>query len=360
MSGYGFRLYTVKLVNGSNKSKAIDFSKCGMKGDQHVSVWVRRALDLLEGYQPLTGYPLLEFAVDEDASDLPTIKSYVVPPKRGQYRTDFVSHTASPITRIRFTIYYGRTGKVTVGVQDGQPLPLAHIPTGDAYRGILYLPATGEKGLLALESVPSAPNPQRMLNKWLARAAIDLAMEDQVVIDTMDPEKVAQDKLKAVPFKLNFNQYPNVDRIEKAVNQSKTAKVVFRQDGISGGGVKGDEGVTVTSTLHQEKRRKKAGKLAKNMLRGVLGQLEDDEEPVTLEELEELVEGSLDGFEWSDAYIQIDDETGLKKIGLEKVDKYFIYPTGSGTPLSDKKFEQAVAREVVDLQAALGLDLDLS
>jgi hypothetical protein len=356
MSGYGFRLYTVKLVTGRQKSKAVEFDKCGWRGDQHVGVWVRRLLEYLETFGALTGPPQQWHAVDED--EPPAISTYVRQSNRGEYRTKFLGHTTSPTTRIRFRLEYGRTGKVSVGVQDGNSLPLSHIPTGDVYRGILYLPETGTKGLLALESVPSAPNPQRMLNAWLARAALDMKVEDESEISNMSA--VDAQGADPHPFKLNFNQYPNIERIEKAVANNSAAKVVLRKDMIDGGATQTDEQVILSSTLTSQKKRSEAAKMAGNMVRHITRQAADNDPPVTLEDLETLVDGSLEGIEWTEGYIQIDDETGLKKIGLEKVDKFFVYPVGSATPLSDTKFEQAVAREVVDLQAKLGLQLNLA
>lgn len=352
MSGYGYRLYTVKLVSAARKSKAIEFDKCGASGDEHVSVWVRRALTLLESYGPFTGAPHQLHAVDEDG--LPEIETYVVRPTRGQYRTNFVGHTKAPVTRIRFSLEYGRTGKVSVGVTDDGSIPLDHIPTGDRYRGILYLPPTGTLGLLALESVPSAPNPQRMMNAWLARAAVDLAAEDLARVTDENREAV-----RPQAFKLNFNQYPNIDRIEKAVQNNPAAKVVLRREHIDGQGIPSDDQIVLSSTLRSQKKKNAAAKVAGNLVRKVTGQLAEDEEPVTVEALEELVDGSLEGIEWTEGYIQIDDASGLKKIGLEKIDKFFVYPIGSSVPLNDKKFEMAVAKEVVSLQSVLGLDLDL-
>lgn len=356
MAGYGFRLYTVKLVNQSKKSKAIDFDKCGMFGDQHVSVWVRRLLTHLEGFGPLTGPPVLHHAVDE--TQLPGIDTYVRAPKHGEYRTDFVSHKDAPATRIFFKLRYGRTGKVTVGVQDGGPLPLAHVPTGDEYRGILYLPATGSKGLLALEAVPSAPNPQRMLNMWLARAAVEMEAEDRAVLAgmTLQPGQKAEPH----PFKLNFNQYPNVERVEKAVRNSPAAKVVLKRQTIDGAAVRTSDDIYLSSTLASESKRNKGAAMAGRMVRKITGHLGDDEDEVTIEEMEELVDGSLDGIEWTEAYIQIDDETGLKKIGLEQMDKFFVYPLRATGRASDEVFERAVASEVVDLRAKLDIELDLS
>lgn len=354
MSGYGFRLYTVKLVSARGKSKAIEFDKCGLDRDQHVSVWVRRALTLLEQQKPLTGPPVNHHAIDEES--LVPIASYVREPNRGEYRTKFVSHTPAPPTRIRFRLEYGRTGKVSVGVQDGETLPLSHIPTGDPYRGILYLPKIGTKGLLALESVPSAPNPQRMLNAWLTRAALDLEVEDR-----SSAAASADDEHEPLAFKLNFNQYPNIERIEKAVKQNAAAKVVLRKDIIDGAGTAiSEEEVKLTSTLSSQSKRNAAAKLAGGMVRRLIGKAAASEDPVTLSDLEELVDGSLEGIEWTEGYIQIDDATGVKNIGLDKIDKFFVYPVGSAVPLSDQKFEQAVAKEVVDLQAALGLELDLA
>lgn len=357
MAGYGFRLYTVKLVSGYQKSKAIDFDKCGPSGDQHVSVWVRRVLAHLESFKPLTGPPVLVHAVDETHADMAPIEEYVREPTRGQYRTKFVEHTKTPLTRIRFTIQYGRTGKVELGLQDDGALALSHIPTGDKYRGVLYLPATGQRGLLALESVPNAPNPQRMINRWLARAALDLQAGDLEAVEKLTPEEQA--KVKPMPFKLNFNQYPNLERIEKAVANSPAAKVVLRKDTIDGGGTQSDDEIVLSSTLGQAKR-KQAATIAGTMYRKVAGKLADGEQPVTIDDLEDLVEGTLDGIEWTEGYIQVEDETGLKKIGLEHIDKFFVYPLGASSPLSDKKFEQKVALEVSGLQSTLGIDLDFS
>lgn len=356
MSGYGFRLYTVKLVTGRQKSKAVEFDRCGWKGDQHVSVWVRRLLEHLESFGPLTGPPQQWHADDEDAP--PEISTYVRTPTRGEYRTKFLTHTNAPTTRIRFSLEYGRTGKVSVGVQDGTSLPLSHIPTGDVYRAILYLPKGGTKGLLALESIPSAPNPSRMLNAWFTRAALDLREQDEQLIATLDPEKA--EGANPHPFKLNFSQYPNIDRIEKAVAGNNAAKVVLRKDVVDGQGTKSDEQVILSSTLHSQTKRSAAAKMASSMVRRLTHQAEPDEEPITLEDLETLVDGSLDGIEWTEGYIQIEDESGMKKIGLEVIDKFFVYPVGSAVPLSDTKFEQAVAKEVVGLQAKLGLELDLA
>ncbi|WP_418063180.1 hypothetical protein [Pimelobacter simplex] len=356
MAGYGFRLYTVKLVAGANKSKAVPFDKCGALGDEHVSVWLRRAFALLESYDPLTGPPVMHHAVDED--ELPDIASYVREPSRGEYRTDFVGHSDAPSTRLSFSLYYGRTGKVSVGVVPDSPMRLDHVPTGDAYRGILYLPPTGTLGLLALESVPSAPNPQRMLNAWLARAAIDLMEEDTASLRGVTlPEGV---KANPQPFKLNFNQYPNLARIEKAVKNNPAAKVVLRRDEVDGAGTPTDEQVVITSTLRSQEKRDNAATMARNLVRKAVGKLDDDEDAITLEDLEELVDGSLEGIEWTEGYIQIDDETGLKKIGVDHVDQYFIYPVNSATPLKAAAFEKAVAKEVVDLQSLLGIELDLA
>lgn len=356
MAGYGFRLYTVKLVSGANKSRPIPFDACGALGDQHVSVWVRRALKLLEGYGPLTGAPVMHHAADED--ELPAISTYVRTPTRGEYRTDFVWHSESPATRIAFTLYYGRTGKVSVGVVPGTPMKLDHVPTGDPYRGILYLPPGGTVGLLALESVPSAPNPQRMLNAWLARAAVDLQQEDRAALADYEPDEGT--KVNPLPFKLNFNQYPNVARVEKAVKNNPAAKVVLRRDEVDGAGTPKDEQVVISSTLRSEKKRNAAAEMAGTMVRKAFGKLGDDEDLVTLDDLEELVDGSLTGIEWTEGYIQIDDETGLKRVGLDHVDQYFIYPVGSATPLSTPGFEKAVAKEVVDLQSVLKIELDLA
>lgn len=148
MAGYGFRLYTVKLVNGYQKSKATEFDKCGMRRDEHVGTWVRRALAVLEGHEPLTGPPVLHLGVDEEA--LPEIDSYVRKATHGEYRTRFRDHTESPATRIRFRLEYGRVGKVSVGVLDDDSMDLSDTPVGDVYRGILYLPPDGTRGLLAL------------------------------------------------------------------------------------------------------------------------------------------------------------------------------------------------------------------
>lgn len=356
MPGYGFRLYTVKLVAAPNKSKAVPFDKCGALGDQHVSVWVRRALTLLEGYGPLTGPPVLHHAVDEDQVE--AISTYVREPGRGEYRTDFTWHSDGPMARIMFSVNYGRTGKVSVGVVPGEPMKLAHVPTGDPYRGILYLPPTGTLGLLALESVPSAPNPQRMLNAWFARAAVDLQAEDQAALAgvTLPPGVKADPQ----PFKLNFNQYPNVARVEKAVKNNAAAKVVLRRDEVDGQGMPKDEQVVVSATLRNEKKRNAAAGMAGNLVRKAFGKLDEGEDAITLDDLEELVDGSLSGIEWTEGYIQIDDESGLKKIGIDHVDQYFVYPFGSATPLSRTAFERAVAAEVVDLQSVLKIELDLA
>lgn len=356
MSGYGFRLYTVKLVAGVKKSKAIDLAQCGMSGDEHASVWIRRLLSLLESHGPLTGPPINVMAIDETEQDLAPISSYVRRPNRGEYRTRFLDHTTSPAGRILFRFQYARTGKVTVGIDDEQTIPLGHIPTGDSYRALLYLPASGPKGVLALESIPSAPNPSRMINNWLARAALDVVLEDQEVAAKAKPEA----KLKPQAFKLNFNQYPNIDRIQKAVENDTTAKVVLKRDKIDGEGRPVDDAMVLSSTLRSQNKRTTAGKLAGTMVRRFVGGLGDDEEPVSIDDLESLIDGSLDGIEWTEGYIQVDDETGLKKIGLDHIDKFFIYPVGSNVAPTDKKFEQAVAKEVVGLQSVLGVDLDLS
>lgn len=359
MSGYGFRLYTVKLVNGRSKSKAIDFGACGVFGDEHVSVWLRRAFTLLEQYDKgLVGAPIRWVAEDEDKTELPSIKSYVKEPTRGEYRTAFLAHTKNPATRIRFTMNYARTGKVSVGLDEDGSIPLGHIPTGDTYRGILYLPFSGTKGVLALESVPSAPNPTRMLNAWLARAAIDLAAEDEEAVKLMDADLKKQ--AKPQPYKLNFNQYPNIERIEKAVKNSKTAKVVLKKESVDGAAQPHDEDVVISSTLRTAPKRQTAAKMAGGLVRKALNKLDEDEDPVTIDDLEELVDGRLDGIEWTEGYIQIEDDSGLKKIGLEHIDKFFIYPCNSATPLKNKRFEKAVAKELEGLQRVLEVDLDLA
>lgn len=357
MSGYGFRLYTVKLVNGRGKSKAIDFGECGMRGDEHVSVWLRRAFTLLEEYDKgLVGTPINWVAADE--TEPPAIETYVKEPTRGQYRTAFLKHTDRPATRIRFTLNYGRTGKVSVGLDPDGPLPLGHIPTGDPYRGILYLPPSGTLGMLAIESVPNAPNPTRMLNNWLARAGFDLVLEDADSLEALGPEEIAG--AKPQPFKLNFNQYPNIARVEKAVASSQTAKVVLKKQNVDGGATATDEEVIISSTLRTQPKRQSAAKMAGMLVRKAVGKLDEGEEPITLDDLEELVDGDLEGIDWTEGYIQIDDESGLKKIGLEKIDKFFVYPCHSATPLSFNAFEKAVARELAGLQRVLKLDLDLA
>lgn len=355
MAGYGFRLYTVKLVTGTHKSRAVDFSQSGARSNEHVSVWVRRLFKRLESYDPLTGPPIFFTVEDEDAP--PPISDYVREPVRGEYRTNFVSHSPAPMTRINFKLHYGRTGKVSVGVQDTGPMPLGHIPTGDEYRGILYLPEDGEHGLLALESVPSAPNPQRMLNRWLARAAIDLQAEELAALELLTPEERAGASPK--PFKLNFNQYPNLDRIEKAVETNSAAKVVLKKNHVDGAATASDDDIVLSSTLGQGKRKQAAG-VAGRLYRRATGKLKEDEDEATIDDLEDLVDGSLDGIEWTEGYIQIEDESGLKKIGLDHIDKFFIYPSGSSTPLSDAGFEKSVATVVVDLQSVLGIQLDLA
>ena len=357
VSGYGFRLYTVKLVNGRRKSKAVDFDKCGARGDRHVSVWVRRALQHLEGFAALTGAPQQWQAADEDGPPA-GIDTYIREPAHGEYRTKFLEHSAAPASRVFFKLEYGRAGKVSVGVQTGESLRLSHLATGDVYRGILYLPADGNKGLLALESVPSAPNPQRFLNAWLARAALDLRAEDEAYIATLSPEEAAG--ARPHPFKLNFNQYPNVDRIEKAVANNPAAKLVLKKESVDGAGTPSSDSITLNTTFGSARKRSIAGALAGRMVKRANNQLDAGEEPVTLADLEDLVEGSMEGIEWTEGYIQIDDETGVKNIGLEAYDKFFVYPVGSSVQLDDRRFEQAVAAEVVDLQAKLGLELDLA
>lgn len=357
MSGYGFRLYTVKLVSGRGKSKPIDFGECGLFGDEHVSVWLRRAFTLLEKFDKgLVGTPINWVAADE--SEPPAISTYVKSPNRGEYRTAFLSHSATPATRLRFTINYGRTGKVSVGLDSSGPVPLGHIPTGDAYRGILYLPLTGDLGVLAIESVPNAPNPTRMLNNWLARAGFDLSLQDEEALSGIAEDAAVG--AKPQPFKLNFNQYPNIARVEKAVESSKTAKVVLKKQRVDGGSTATDEDVIISSTLRTQRKRQSAAKMAGGLVRKALGRLDEGEEPITLEDLEELVDGDLDGIDWTEGYIQIDDESGLKKIGLEKIDKFFVYPCHSATPLTFDDFEREVAKEVRGLQRVLKVDLDLS
>jgi hypothetical protein len=347
----------VKLVNGRGKSKPIDFGECGMRGDEHASIWLRRAFTLLEKYDKgLVGTPINWVAADE--SEPPAIETYVKEPTRGQYRTAFLKHSKTPSTRIRFTINYGRTGKVSVGLDPDGPVPLGHIPTGDAYRGILYLPRSGTMGMLAIESVPNAPNPTRMLNNWLARAGFDLALEDVESLEGLDPGET--EGAKPQPFKLNFNQYPNIARVEKAVENSQTAKVVLKKQNVDGGATPTDEEVIISSTLRTQPKRQSAARMAGLLVRKAVGKLEDDEEPISLEDLEELVDGDLDGIDWTEGYIQIDDESGLKKIGLEKIDKFFVYPCHSATPLKFNAFEKAVAKELVGLQRVLQLDLDLA
>jgi hypothetical protein len=356
MSGYGFRAYTVKLVGASKKSKAIQLNQCGMEGNEHVSVWIRRALTLLESYDPLTGPAVLAQATDEDS--IPPISSYVRKPAHNEVRIKFVEHTDSPDNRIRFTINFGRTGKVSVGVEDGRTMQLGHIPTGDQYRGILYLPKAGAKGLMALESVPSAPNPARMVNNWLARAAVDLMAEDLATIATSSEGNAKG--LKPQPFKLNFRQYPNIARIEKAVQHAKAAKVVLKRQAFDGGGTPKIEDLVISSSLRSAARRKTAAEIAGGLVRKATGQLADGEEAVTLNDMEKLLDAEFGGVAWTEGYIQVDDELGLKKIGFEHIDRFFVYPVGSMVQQTADEFEQSVAREIVGLQAALGLDLDLS
>lgn len=355
MPSYGFRLYTVKLVAGFGKAKPIEFDKCGKDQAQHVGTWMRRAFATLEGYGPLTKMPQQRHA---EGDVLPLISSYEQDGDRDDPRTNFHSHTASPTTRIRFEFNYGRVGRFpyAFGRTEADDIPLKDHATGHRYRGLLYLPKAGTNGVLALESIPSSAHPVESLNAWLARAAADVAAEDAAAIEALPVEQL--DGLAALPYKLNFTQFANLARLEKMIKESADAELVLRKTVISSSGKAKTEKLKLVHHIETKGERAAAVGVAHKLYGKIVNA---DGETAGLAELEGLAPGDVSGFEFNDGYIKLDDGSGgSKKIGVDKVDKYFEYSIGSSVRPSSTKWEQAVAKEVVSLQGFLKVELDVS
>lgn len=358
MAGYGFRLYEVKLVAGWGKSKAIPFNACGCDRKQHVGAWMRRVFDTLESYGPLTKMPQQRVG---DGDSLPPISAHADPGEQNDPRVDFSKHTASPATRIRFEFNYGKVGQTPFAIGDtpGSYTDLRDKAAGHTYRGLLYLPATGDKGVLALETIPSNAHPVEALNAWLARAAVDVAAEDQAGIDLLPPEQ--QEALHATPFKLNFNQVVNYERLEKMIKSAADVELVLRKTTVDGNGKRSKEKFRLTSKIETNAERNKAVQVAKDLFKKVVGDGDGDGNTAGMVELADLAPGDVGGLPFNDGYIKVDDgKSGSKKIGVDTVDKYFEYPVGSTTQLDAEKWEQKVAAEVVSLQTLLKADLDVS
>lgn len=356
MSGYGFRLYEVKLVAGRGKSKAIEFDKCGLDRKQHVGTWIRRVLDKLESYDALDQMPEARHAVD---TPLKAIEAHLQAGQHDDPRIDFHQHTATPATRIRFEFSYGRIGRVPFAIGDTPAtyLDLKKHAAGNRYRGLLYLPPDGYKGLLALETIPSSAHPIESLNAWLARAAIEIAAEDATAV-AAKPE-AEREGLDPAPFKLNFKQLVNYERLSKMIKETSDVEVVLRRTTIGKGSKKNSEKVRLVTKIDTVAERNKAVQVAQSLYGKVVGH--DTDGTAGLAELESLAPGDVSGLEFNDGYIKVDDgNNGVKKIGIDTMDRYFNYPVGSAQQLPAAKWEQRVAAEVVSLQTLMGVELDVS
>jgi hypothetical protein len=353
--GYGFRLYEVKLVGGSGKSKPIEFDKCGLDRTQHVSTWLRRVFTKLEGYQSLSKMPQQRPAVDDP---LPDIRDHEQPGTHADPVVDFHDHTKTPATRIRFEFSYGRVGRVpfALGPTPDDYIDLQNRATGHRYRGILYLPPDGTVGLLALETIPSSAHPIESLNAWLARAAVEVAAEDAATVAAL--AEADRDGLEPAPFKLNFKQLVNLERLSKMIKETSDVELVLRRTIIGAGGKKTAEKVRMVSKIETVAERNKAVAVARKLYEKTVGESQD---LVGMAELESLAPGDVAGLEFNDGYIKVDDgNNGVKKVGIDVMDRYFNYPIATTTRPTTKKWEHGVAAEVVSMQALLGVELDVS
>lgn len=356
MSGYGFRLYEVKLVAGWGKSKAIEFDKCGLDGKQHVGTWMRRVLAKLESFDALDQMPQARHAED---TPLKPIDEHLRTGQRDDPRIDFHEHTTNPATRIRFEFSYGRIGRVPFAIGDTPAawLDLKRHAAGNRYRGLFYLPSDGFKGLLALETIPSSAHPVESLNAWLARAAVEVFNEDVSAV-AAKPEG-ERDGLRPAPFKLNFKQLVNYERLSKMIKETSDVELVLRRTTIGKGSKKNSEKVRLVTKIDTQVERHKAVQVAQSLYGKVVGT--DDDDTAGLAELESLVPSDVSGLEFNDGYIKVDDgNNGVKKIGIDTIDRYFNYPVGSSLQLPSDKWEQRVAAEVVSLQTLMGVELDVS
>ena len=355
MSGYGFRLYKVKVVKGWGKSSAVQVNKVGMDQAHHAGSWVRRAITELEKYEALTQMP--QQSVGEGEVIRP-MAAHVCPGTQDDPRVSFVRHSATPITRIRFEFSFGHLGRVPLALGETAALnhDLRHHAAGHTYRGVFYFPTSGKAGVLALETIPNAPNPIDALNAWLARSAVDLADADAAHILAL-PES-EREGLESIPYKLNFSQFVNYARLEKMIEETSDVELVLRKTSISEGSSKGSETVRLVSKIDTKAKRRSAVEVARELFR--INSDEDEDEVAAMAELEGLAPGDVSALEFNDGYIKVDDgKNGVKKIGLGRMDRFFVYPLGPQR-LTSTRWEQRVAAELVSMQGLLGVELDVS
>ena len=355
MSGYGFRLYTVKVVRGGGKSKAVPLDQVGRDQKQHIGTWVRRLLDELEDYDALTQMPARRHAEGET---LRAISDHLGTGDRDDPRVDFHEHTKTPTSRIRFEFSYGRLGRVPFAIGDTPAdfVDLRQHAAGHRYRGLFYFPKAGEVGVLALETIPSSAHPVESLNAWLARAALDVAFKDSD--DILALPEAERAGLEAVPFKLNFSQVVNYGRLEKMIKETSDVELVLRKTSISKGATAESEKIRLVTKIDTLSERNRAVKVAHKLFDRIS---KEGDEAAGMVELEGLAPGDVSDLEFNDGYIKVDDgNNGVKKIGIDAMDRFFIYPVGSSVQLKALEWEKRVAAEVVSLQGLLGVELEVS
>ncbi len=358
---YGFRLYSVRMVKGVMGSKPVPFEQCGPDGKGHLSDWIDRVLTELEGHETLTKMPALRIG---QGTKRPTIGSHFsVSPERGDPQVRWRTHTTKP-TKVTFEIQYGTVGRFAVAMAQKakDDADISDKAASHVFRGILYLPLKGQVGVLALESIDNA-TPVDVVHSWLARASIHVFEEDEAEVAAMNATQAAG--LSPAIFKINFKQIANLPRLQKMVKKSNTAELVLRKLEISGSGKPTKEKIKLVNKVTTKGERTKLTKWAADVVsRSADGSTAAQKKKAALVELEAIVDttsgGSVGPMGFNEGHVVVDDGTGRKKIGPSHLDQFFVYPIAGDLQPSDKKFEQEVAKEVVELRKLLGTKLDLS
>lgn len=347
---YGFRLYEVKFVRGVGKARAEELSKLGVDGKLHAAKQIERMFDVLRPHGVLRGSPKNRLGEDEDYDPLEYYRTAEVDRRAPGIR--FEDCTLRGVTRVRFSVKYGRVGAFEdlYGDTADQDQNIVDQVAGNGFRGVFYFPVSGTHGVLALEVIDRA-HPFSSLDVWLSRAGIELRAIDKKAIDEGETDPTKLEAAESV-WKPGFEPITDYNRIIDLLLTGAPAEVELMRFQRAG----------------TRKLRKKDMSLrfwsAATLNRKSIGKILDDfvttkkiTEGVAIAKLKGLLAKNVPGT-FDDVAIVVEDKGRPRTIRLTELEKALVYDLGPKR-LKDKRFHKEVRGRIAELGLATTMNLVL-
>lgn len=336
---YGFKLFETKVVKNLRGQRALEVSEVGKDGREHYADFLGETLlPKLIYLGNLTGKPSL--TGNDGSSDLDPVSNY----------QNVVGITGDPRTRFEtvrldsrsvfFKVTYGHIGHYDVAV-GRSPQDDARIQDKSAsrtYRCVFLLPERGTKGVLAVEWI-RGNNPAGTVERWLKRAGYECAREEHPLLPI---------------YGFGMTPVVDLDRLREVLREANEVKIHLGKRTISGSSNRPKRTLVLENTVSATNLD---GIMA--WVRRFTGLSTDKVPGDGIVELAGLVEGDVGGLDFNEGYVVIDTDSGVKKIGPEHLDRFFVYPVSEDRWPSDDAWLQQVRSVVRGLEAKIEVDLDL-